>query len=282
MIAQNGSHDGGSARLLLIGGRPRSGTTLLRDLCDAHPDITLTHEFGTFLALNEPYDLYRDEIVRRWRAQRVLHCRIRRSGSTKRRMRRWAISMRGHAFAIRYLDKIRRYRPGPIDLPAVEATLREVFPRAGVVGDKMPDYVHLLDTLAPTRGLACVMLYRDCRDVTSSHLKLARTSWRNQRWIRDQDTAEKVAGRWVDALETMERQRDRIHTVRYEDLVREPRRELTALAQWLGVEPTGFPEGSIRNVRERSIGKYKDGLSDQELEAVMNVAGPTMARLGYV
>lgn len=282
MIVKNDSRTEGAARALLIGGRPRSGTTLLRDLCDAHPDITLTHEFGTFLALNKPYVLYRDEIIRRWRAQRILHCRIRRSVRMKRRAWRWAISMRGHAFAIRYLEKIRRYGPGSIDLPAVEATLRELFPRAGVVGDKMPDYVHMLDSLAPASGLASVMIYRDCRDVISSHLKLARTSWRNQGWIQNQDTAEKVAKRWVDALETMERQRDRIHIVRYEDLVREPRRELAVLAEWLGVDPTGFPERSLRNVRADNIGKYQTGLSEQEMEAVMNIAGPTMARLDYV
>jgi hypothetical protein len=279
---KNGSHDRGIRQLLLIGGRPRSGTTLLRDLCDVHPDITLTHEFGTFLALNEPYDVYRDKILRRWRAQRILHCRIRRSRRSKRRLWRWAISLRGHAFAIRYLGKIRRYRPGCIDLSAVEATLREVFPRAGIVGDKMPDYVHLLDELAPASGLSSVMIYRDCRDVTSSHLKLARTSWRNQGWIRDQDTAEKVAKLWVDALETMERHRDKIHIIRYEDLVREPRRELTALAEWLGVDPAGFPERSMKSVRDNGIGKHSNGLSEQELEAVMNIAGPTMARLGYV
>jgi hypothetical protein len=282
MSIDNGHHKGGINRLLLIGGRPRSGTTLLRDLCDAHPDITLTHEFGTFLALNEPYDVYRAGILSRWRAQSILHCRIRRSRRMNRRAWRWAISMRGHAFAIRYLDKIRRYRPGIVDLRAVEGTLREIFPRAGVVGDKMPDYVHLLDTLAPTSGLANVVIYRDCRDVTSSHLKLARTNWRNQHWIRDQDTAEKVAARWVAAMETMEKQKDRIHIIRYEDLVREPRRELVGLAEWLGIDPAGFTEESFRSVRDSGIGKHVEGLSEQELEALMKVAGPTMARLGYV
>lgn len=278
---ENGFHDGGIPRLLLIGGRPRSGTTLLRDLCNAHPDIALTHEFGTFLRLNEPYLVYRDEIVRRWRAQRILHCRIRRTRRMNRRLWRWALSMRGHAFALRYLGKIRRYRPGPIGLPAVQATLREVLPGAGIVGDKMPDYVHLLDTLAPTNGLASLMIYRDCRDVTSSHLKLARTSWRDQAWIRDQDTAEKVARRWVDAVETMERHRGKIHVIRYEDLVREPRRVLGGLAEWMGVDPAGFPYGNMKTIHENSIGKHRDGLSEQEVEDVMNVAGPAMARLGY-
>ena len=126
------------------------------------------------------------------------------------------------------------------------------------------------------------MIYRDCRDVTSSHLKLARTSWSNQWWIRDQDTAEKVATLWVAALESMERHRDRIHIICYEDLVREPRRVLAALAEWVGFDPAAFPETTLNSVREDGIGKHRSGLSEQELEAVMNIAGPTMARLGYV
>lgn len=279
---RNGSNDRGASRLLLIGGRPRSGTTLLRDLCDAHSDITLTHEFGTFVALNEPYRVYRKRLLRKWRAQPILHCRTFRPLPTMARSQRWATSTRGHVFAIRYLRKIRRYRPGRIDLSAVEATLREVFPGAAIVGDKTPEYVHLLDKLAPTNGLSSVMIYRDCRDVTSSHLKLARTSWRNQGWIRDQDTAEKVARLWVAALEAMERHRDKIHIIRYEDLVRGPRRELTALAEWVGVDPAGFSERTLKGVRDDGIGKHRNSLSEQELEAVMNIAGPTMARLGYV
>ena len=279
---KNGSHDRGLRPLLLIGGRPRSGTTLLRDLCDAHADITLTHEFGTFIALNEPFHVYRRQILRNWRAQPILHCGTFRSLETMSRTRQWALSTRGHVFALRYLDKLRRYHPARVDLSAVETTLREVFPGAGIVGDKMPKYVHLLDKLAPTSGLSSVMIYRDCRDVTSSHLKMARTNWRNKGWIRDQDTAEKVAQLWVVALESMERHRDRIHIIRYEDLVREPRRELTALAEWLGLDPAGFPERIVNGVRDDGIGKHRTGLSAREMEAVMDIAGPALARLGYV
>lgn len=278
----DGSQDHGAKRILLIGGSARSGTTLLRDLCDTHPDITLTHEFGTFLALNQPYRAYRRQILRRWRAQGISQCAVLRSSPISSRRRSWAISMRSHAFTIRYLEKIRRFRQGTVDLPAVAATLREIFPRPRVVGDKMPKYVQLLDTLAPMSGLAIVIIHRDCRDVTSSHLNMVRTMWRDERWIRTQDTAEKVAARWVEAIEAMERHRDRIYILRYEDLVRKPRRELAALGEWLAVDPTGFPEASFRNVRDDSVGKHEAGLSERELEAVMNVAGPAMSRLGYV
>lgn len=281
MSAENGSGYGGTPRLLLIGGRPRSGTTLLRELCNAHPDITLTHEFGTFLGLNEPLSNYQKRIYHQLRTQPILGCRVLGPLSSRSRLRRWATSTRGHVFAIRYLNKIRRYGPGPVELTAIEATLRDVLPRTTIVGDKMPAYVDRLDRLARTSGLISVVIYRDCRDVTSSHLKMARTRWRNEPWVRGQDTAEKIATLWVAALETMERHRDRIHIVRYEDLVQEPRRVLSTLAEWLGIDPAGFPDASIANVRGNGIGKHRHGLTEQELEAILSVAGPTMARYGY-
>lgn len=189
--------------------------------------------------------------------------------------------MRGHAFALRYLRGIRRYRPGPIDIPAIQATLGELLPGAAFVGDKNPEYVHLLDKLAPASELACVVIYRDPRDVISSHLKLARTNWRHQPWVRDQDTAEKVARRWVDAVEAMERHRGRIHIVRYEDLVQEPLAVLTNLAEWLGLDPEGFRLRSLEFVHADNIGKHGQGLTQREVDDVMRVAGSVMARLGY-
>jgi hypothetical protein len=281
MNSRNGSRSEGAPRLLLIGGQARSGTTLLRDLCNLHPDISLTHEFGTFMGLNEPYPAYRDHIVRLWRAQPILFCRIMRTRRMKRRLSRWAFSMRGHVFALRYLRRIRRYGPGPIDLRAIEATLAELLPGAAFVGDKNPEYVHLLDRLAPTNGLSTVVIYRDCRDATSSYLKLARTTWRDKPWIRYSDTAEKIATRWVDAVEKMERHRDKIYIVRYEDLVQEPLPVLTNLAEWLGLDPEGFAARDLKFVHAKNIGKHGQGLTEREVEDVLRVAGSTMARLGY-
>jgi len=281
MSAENGFQGGGPRRLLLIGGRPRSGTTLLRDLCNAHPDITLTHEFGTFLGLNEPFPMYQKKILRQLRSQPVLGCRVFGPLPSTSRFRRWTTSTRGQLFAIRYLSKIRRYGPGPVGLTAIEATLREVLPPTAIVGDKMPKYLDRLDRLAPTTELAIVVIHRDCRDVISSHLKLVRTSWGNQRWIQNQDTAEKAAMRWVHAIESMERHRERIHVIRYEHLVRDPKGILGTLAGWLGVDPEGFPDESVAGIRDNGVGKYRSGLTENELEDVMRVAGPTMARLGY-
>jgi hypothetical protein len=45
------------------------------------------------------------------------------------------------------------------------------------------------------------------------------------------------------------------------------------------VDLGGFPAATIR---DNSIGKYANGLSGEELATVMDIAGPTMARHGYL
>jgi hypothetical protein len=188
--------------------------------------------------------------------------------------------LRNYVFAARYLFNVRRYQGGLVDLAAIESTLRSIFPEACIVGDKNPDYVFLLDKFVETAGLSCLIIYRDCRDVASSTLERVRTIWRGH-WTHTIDTAEKVAKRWVRCIEIMEHQKDKIHIIRYEDLVREPRKELERLGKWLELDHKGFSERIISNIRSTNIGKYKTGLKDGELKTLMEIAGPAMNRLGY-
>jgi hypothetical protein len=141
--------------------------------------------------------------------------------------------------------------------------------------------VFLLDRVAGNPGLSCLIIYRDCRDVVSSMLERVRTVWRQRSWSQGVDNAEKVATRWVRSIELMERYQEQICTVCYEDLVSRPRTELERVAQWLAVDPAGFAEARIRSVATASVGKYRTGLTQEELATVMRIAGPTMARLGY-
>ena len=93
------------------------------------------------------------------------------------------------------------------------------------------------------------------------------------------DTPQKVAARWVTAIENMEKHRSQAYCMRYENLVGEPTKEMKALGKWLGVEADGF---STQEVRDSSIGKYRTGLSPEEVEQVLEIAGPTMETLGYL
>jgi hypothetical protein len=80
-------------------------------------------------------------------------------------------------------------------------------------------------------------------------------------------------------MELTDRHRDKLRIIHYEDLIKNKERELNALGDWLDVDSAGF---DARIIRDTSIGKYKSGLSDKDLVTVMDVAGPTMAKMGYV
>lgn len=258
--------------VLIICGHQRSGTTLLRRLCDRHPDMTITMEVGIFIPYNRHYTLYCLRMLRRW-----LQVRNRPLNSSYTQ-KSW-IRLRNLTFLIRYLFRMSGYWKDKIGLQAIEAGLRGILPPSDIIGDKYPDYVYSLDKLIEIKGLRCLIIYRDCRDVTSSALQMARTKWRNKQFSKKLDTAEKVAKRWVLAIELMERHSDKSYAIRYEDLIQQPERELEGIGSCLNVDSKGFPAHIIRGT---SIGKYKIGLTDSELEMVMRVAGPTMARLGYV
>lgn len=157
--------------------------------------------------------------------------------------------------------------------------LHQLFPETSVVGDKYPDYVFSLDNLANAEGLSSLVIYRDCRDVTSSTLQKARTEWRKMPlFVRKLNTAEKIARRWVLAIELMERNRDNLLVVSYENLVCESEKSLGRISDWLGVDPAGF---EIQRISSRSVGNYRHGLTAEELATVMEIAGPTMSSLGY-
>lgn len=252
--------------VLLIGGQMRSGTTLLTNLCNTHPEIVITYEFNYFSILGESYTKHRRLLIDRlWR-------------KTNRGIR-LVIFLGNYYFVGRYLFEIRKHRKGLIDVAVIESALQKIFPEARIVGDKTPNYAFLLDKFAATSGLSCLITFRDCRDVTSSMLERVRTKWRKDRWMQQNyGTAEKIAKRWVRCIELMEHHKDKIHTIRYEDLVREPGPQLEALGKWLGVDPAGFTE---KLIRKTNMSKYKTGLTDDELRTVMEIAGPTMTRLGY-
>jgi hypothetical protein len=182
-------------------------------------------------------------------------------------------------FVARYLLKMSKHWRRRITVPIIEGTLRRMFPEACVVGDKYPDYLFSLDSLVKRHGLFCLVLYRDCRDVTNSTLEKARTVWHGRPFAEQMNTAEKVATRWVHGIEIMERHADKLHIIGYEDLVQQPEQVFGALGKWLGVDAAGFPTHIIRDT---SIGKHKHGLTGKEQETVMKIAGPTMARLGYL
>ena len=247
-----------SGCVLLIGGHVRSGTTLVRGLCNAHPDIAITHEFMFFSALERSYSGRGCFLLHRY-WKRVRHTRY-AAGARLLLMTRYLWRLRMH-----------HDRHG-VRAPAVEATLRDLFPCKRIVGDKTPFYVFQLATLTRIPRLSLLIVLRDARDVVSSTLERVRNSW-GRDW-QNFKTPEALAHRWVRSVEEMEYYRKRVHVIRYEELVREPERQLQGLAAWLDVDPRGF---QVNMVHGSSVGKYQTGLTRDEIDRVMQIAGPAMA-----
>lgn len=257
--------------LLIIAGQQRSGTSLLRDLCISHPQVSLTNEFGNFRHLGTPYCDYAKFILRRWW----------KKGNypllPPRRDWKGMDMLRNLGFVIHYLARIRRNKEGKIDLISLESSMKGIFRNSIVVGDKYPDYASELDVLTRTNGLDCLYIHRDVRDVVSSTLIKARGEWRKW-WPKEYQSAVSVAWRWVKLIEDMERYEKMIHIIRYEELVTAPQEVLHDLGELLQLEPDDF---NYQIVHAKSVGNYRKGLTDQELSEVLEVAGPTMLRLGY-
>jgi hypothetical protein len=253
----------------LIGGHPRSGTTMLFRLCRDHPQIGITGEFKCFHGLDSEFADYYRAIETDWRHFSFYH-RIGRRAP-------WYFKLGSGIFLAQYTARLRRSASGKVTLADVERALRAVL-RRPVVGDKFPDYVFHLPDLAPRENLRRVIIYRDPRDVVSSFMKMLRTNWKGLPWAQQFKSAQDVARHWVRSVELMEQYRDRLLLLRYEDFVREPGPDIRRLAEYLGVDPAGFRAGSIH---AGSIGKYARDLPRADVEAIRETTGPAMRRLGY-
>lgn len=259
---------------ILIAGHQRSGTTLLKDLCNSHPQIAVTGEYGNYMLLDVAYSRYARFILGRWWKKR--NAAILTPHTVK------GVNMaRNLDFTLRYLAALRAELQGPpyghVDAAVVERGLKRLFPGKSLVGDKYPDHIFKLSKLSRDDRLKCVFIYRDPRDVAASTLKRARTELRSS-WPDEMRDPREIAERWLQSIEMMERSRERIYAIRYEELVTRPRPVLDGLGAWLDVDPAGFDAGIVRPT---SIGKHRQGLSQDEIDTVDGIAGTVMSRLGY-
>ena len=257
--------------LLVVGGQPRSGTSMLWAICNSHPAIHLSFEFRNFIRLGKSYE---DNLARLRKSWWKWDLAGKRHAAPKAMRKAYST-----VFLARYLRKFRRFSGETIRANHVREVLAELWSGYRIVGDKFPPYVHRLHNLVRHDRMYRVVIYRDCRDVVQSTLLKAGTSWKDKHFAQNLNTPEKVAKRWVKAIEKMEKFSTDIHAIRYEELVIEPRPVLGRLAAYLHVDQALFDHNIVRPT---SIGKFEHGLSSEQLEPIMDIAGPTLTRLGYL
>ncbi|GIW74499.1 MAG: sulfotransferase [Phycisphaerales bacterium] len=166
-------------------------------------------------------------------------------------------------------------------------------PMPTLIGEKSPGHTpYALELLAMMPGSSVVHIVRDPRDVAVSQ----REAWKASPLA--------VAIRWRIDQQHQETYEQIIHpsrfaTVRYEDLVREPKPQLQRLCAVLGIEfdsamlephkraDRGFADHETHKLRtlqpvtDSRIGRYRSALSAPAVAAIDWICGRQMRRLGY-
>lgn len=171
-----------------------------------------------------------------------------------------------------------------IFLPFLEAV-----PGATRLAERTPENVKCLDLIGEIYPDAWVLnIVRDGRDVARSLL--------THRWLDAPQTIQEAALEWrssVEAAEAASTRLTRFRTVRYEEMLAEPQAHVADLFGWLGLPAT--PQMVEEALREAQVaanqdptngrvgaGKWREQISETDLNAFMSVAGDTLERLGYL
>jgi Sulfotransferase family len=272
---------------VFIVGCPRSGTTLLRRIVDAHPDIAITRETHWITKVLEgdggvsPFAPVSHDLLPRLEA----HPKFQRMGVDRSELE----DLLSREEPVSYAELVTRV----FDLYGEAQGKR-------LVGDKVPDYVRylpLLHRLWPAAKF--VHLIRDGRDVCSSMLTRERFARRFATW--DDDPIATGALAWEQLVRLgresgAELPAGLYHEMRYEALVAEPAGECRTLCDFLGVP---FDDAMLRfNVgRTRSdagldakkawrpvtpgLRSWRSDLPEPAVERFEAAAGGLLAELGY-
>jgi hypothetical protein len=272
---------------VFIVGAPRSGTTLLRRLLDAHPDIAITRETHWITKVLEGQDPVSPdapvtpEVLARLRAHRKF-ARTEVDGPA--------------------LDRLVSSRT-PVSYAELVTKIFDLYGEARgkrLVGDKVPDYVRnlpLLHRLWPAAKV--VHLIRDGRDVCTSMLSRERFGRRFPTWAQDPITTAALS--W-DHLVRRGREAGAelppgiYHELRYEALVADPAAECRELCGFLGVPDDermlAFHEGRTKDDPSRDaksawrpvtpgLRSWRTEMAPGDVERFEAAAGDLLDELGY-
>lgn len=265
-------------QILFIVGMPRSGTKLLRDLLNRHPDVAIfpneSHFFPRMPALIEKHGDPR---------RRECFAKLYAELEGTRFMRR----IRAAGIAIDRDDWFARVRGGGAR-DVLEALFECYAAMTGrrIVGDKTPEYLTEVPVLSGFFPHAkFVHIVRDPRDYVVS----MRKAWGK--------SLPRAAQRWKTSIrrlrEDVLRSDVAFTELRYEDLVASPREVLGGLCAFIGVafdeamlsldrpsENLGDTRG-VTSIVASNFGKWRRELRDDEVRRVERIAGALMAELGY-
>lgn len=272
-------------RPFFILGAGRSGTTLLRAMLEAHPDVHIPPENPLEVTIRD----YRRYSRLPWTVLlRIVLSRLEYHATWDR----WDLPLGELYRALSAAPPRARSLAAVLDA-LYRAHLMRHKPSAIRWGDKTPPNTVVLPELRHVfPDLRVIHALRDGRDVVRSFMEVSReglpyfAAW----WVRAVARARAFGARWpAQYLE-----------VRYEDLVRDPAATIRRIAAFLEL---AFDERMLRHseldlrlgdveryralggvrepIHERSIGRWRTEFDAGQIAELERVLGPTLAALGY-
>jgi hypothetical protein len=270
---------------VFVVGCPRSGTTLLQRMLDAHPLLAVS---------NDPHFIESAPGVRNGREPAVTDELV-----------EWLLGYR--AFSRLGLDEsvVREAATGAGSFRELVSAIYDAFGRARgkeLAGEKTPHYVRFLPLLhALFPGARIIHIIRDGRDVALSTLEWAgpeKGPGRFRLWAECPLAVSALSWRWhvATGLRDGRALGGLYREIRYEDIAENPEPELRALADHLGLpfahEMLEYHFGRVRSAPGLSaksawlpptpgLRDWRTALDAEELELFEALAGDVLETLGY-
>lgn len=276
-------------------GHPRSGTSLLRNVLNAHPWLCVPPECGFLLWLRPRFE------QAEWNA--ATRQRFIAEVVSSRKFETWELSEAQLSAAI---------GPAPIaSYPEAASLVYSAYAAAKgkhikAWGDKNNYYVQHVQELVELMPTARIVhIVRDPRDVFCSYLELGRTNITSKYGPALSANASEVADEWqrnhARIIHQREHAPERYLLVKYEDLVGSFDEQASALFTFLGVPtPQGFDRRShIERLDEpaeflqwkrkvtgpvdtSSVGRFRTELDRATVLSIEEAAWEGMQDLGYI
>lgn len=285
---------------IFIFGNPRSGTTLLRLMVNAHPEIVVAPECGFAQWLHEDFKGWKeknveDEIILQDFIDKLFASRkFDTWGLDEKMVAENVISLRPKNYAQLVSSIYFTYAKSKSNS----------FTRWGDKNNYYIDHIELIFELFP--NAKAILIVRDGRDVACSYRELAKRKIDSRYSPNLPVSMKEIAAEWrknnKKALDDLKKfAPSGFHTIRYEDMVTESEEAMVALCNSIGLEystemldyhkdvkrnePEEFlqwKEKTLKRPMTTQVGRYNQDLTKEEIDDFENIAHDLLTSFNYI